>query len=443
MAGGGGAWKVAYADFVTAMMAFFLVMWIVAQNKAVKESVAQYFENPLGSQTDARATSLHGIEGASADAELEGTQAGPMGAPPPPPLGDIAKGQEGENSPKIPPALRIFEKLDQTRTAGTVVLFAEEGSELDTAAKTQIRALIPSLLGKPNKIELRGHVSRRAIPSGQPVSRSWELCYQRCLKVMDFMIENGIEPNRFRLSQDGKYESYHKAGDQPTAEMNSRVEIFALGEFVAKHKDTSLERAGNFVQKSGEELYTDPPAPKEEEGHGGHGDAHGGEAAHDAHVEDPHGKPAAGKEAKATGGKKPVKKGAAAEGTASGHDSKEADHGETAGDDGHGLGPGNGNGKKTSKDSPKGNGHANSGKEEHGKEGESQESHGEAKEGEGHGEEGHDDAHGGHGEPAEPPPPPVSRFGNKAKAAKAAAAAEATNPTPKPAKDAHGGGHGH
>src|SRR5271155_416636 len=48
-AGGGGAWKVAYADFVTAMMAFFLVMWIVSQDKPVKEAIAQYFNNPYGS----------------------------------------------------------------------------------------------------------------------------------------------------------------------------------------------------------------------------------------------------------------------------------------------------------------------------------------------------------------------------------------------------------
>src|SRR4051794_3517310 len=42
----GGAWKVAYADFVTAMMAFFLVMWIVGQSKAVKVGVAGYFRDP-------------------------------------------------------------------------------------------------------------------------------------------------------------------------------------------------------------------------------------------------------------------------------------------------------------------------------------------------------------------------------------------------------------
>ena len=44
----GGAWKVAYADFVTAMMALFIVLWIVGQSKDVKEAVAGYFEDPAG-----------------------------------------------------------------------------------------------------------------------------------------------------------------------------------------------------------------------------------------------------------------------------------------------------------------------------------------------------------------------------------------------------------
>jgi len=48
MAGkGGGAWKVAYADFVTAMMAFFLVMWITAQDQKIKQAIARYFNNPF------------------------------------------------------------------------------------------------------------------------------------------------------------------------------------------------------------------------------------------------------------------------------------------------------------------------------------------------------------------------------------------------------------
>jgi chemotaxis protein MotB len=42
----GGAWKVAYADFVTTLMALFIVLWIVGQNDAVKVAVASYFKNP-------------------------------------------------------------------------------------------------------------------------------------------------------------------------------------------------------------------------------------------------------------------------------------------------------------------------------------------------------------------------------------------------------------
>jgi flagellar motor protein MotB len=45
---GGGSWKVAYADFVTAMMAFFLVMWIGAQDQKTRQSVANYFIDPSG-----------------------------------------------------------------------------------------------------------------------------------------------------------------------------------------------------------------------------------------------------------------------------------------------------------------------------------------------------------------------------------------------------------
>ena len=44
----GGSWKVAYADFVTAMMAFFLVMWIMTMDQGVKDLVQGYFQNPVG-----------------------------------------------------------------------------------------------------------------------------------------------------------------------------------------------------------------------------------------------------------------------------------------------------------------------------------------------------------------------------------------------------------
>ena len=44
----GGAWKVAYSDFVTALMALFIVLWILAQNEDVKNNIAGYFNDPSG-----------------------------------------------------------------------------------------------------------------------------------------------------------------------------------------------------------------------------------------------------------------------------------------------------------------------------------------------------------------------------------------------------------
>lgn len=48
-AGGGGAWKVAFADFMTAMMALFLVLWISAQDKKILIATSKYFQNPFTS----------------------------------------------------------------------------------------------------------------------------------------------------------------------------------------------------------------------------------------------------------------------------------------------------------------------------------------------------------------------------------------------------------
>src|SRR6185436_6119654 len=47
----GGAWKVAYADFVTAMMALFLVLWLTSQDEKIKEAVERSFRNPFASLT--------------------------------------------------------------------------------------------------------------------------------------------------------------------------------------------------------------------------------------------------------------------------------------------------------------------------------------------------------------------------------------------------------
>ena len=52
----GGAWKVAYADFVTAMMALFIVLWLLNTSEHTKKVIAGYFNDPMGKPTDSGST---------------------------------------------------------------------------------------------------------------------------------------------------------------------------------------------------------------------------------------------------------------------------------------------------------------------------------------------------------------------------------------------------
>ena len=76
----GGAWKVAYADMVTALMALFIVLWILGQSEEVIANVSGYFNDPQGFMADAASQNL---EGGSQTSQLSIGEDTP--APPPPP----------------------------------------------------------------------------------------------------------------------------------------------------------------------------------------------------------------------------------------------------------------------------------------------------------------------------------------------------------------------
>ena len=65
MAGHGGAWKVAYADFVTAMMALFMVLWICSQDKKILLATSKYFKQPFNAMTDRSVGIMPGKQGGS------------------------------------------------------------------------------------------------------------------------------------------------------------------------------------------------------------------------------------------------------------------------------------------------------------------------------------------------------------------------------------------
>ena len=277
MAGhGGGAWKVAYADFVTAMMAFFLVMWITAQDKAVKDAVAHYFENPyqtaLKPGGDACGSSLM-------PANKPGTPPGPSLLPSSKPghagggnpaTVSRSTGRGGAEPPPSPDADRkvvaaqrpsLFALHDGSeRNVGTLVVFAEESAELDDKAQGLLKELAPELLGMPHKIEIRGHSPRRAALPQRTAEDAWGLSYARCFAVMEFLERQGVEPQRFRLSQGGPFEPYTVRDDLAKHVYNSRVEVYMLNEIAEDFLGTPQERAGRFVPHWSESQKIPPRA---------------------------------------------------------------------------------------------------------------------------------------------------------------------------------------
>src|SRR5262245_7281406 len=92
----GGAWKVAYADFVTAMMALHMVLWIVTESsKTAKEAIADYFRHPgIFTTTGAGGRKLVPIVPASTTSGESGTFTIPPAKPPPEALADILRREQ-------------------------------------------------------------------------------------------------------------------------------------------------------------------------------------------------------------------------------------------------------------------------------------------------------------------------------------------------------------
>jgi chemotaxis protein MotB len=237
MAGkGGGAWKVAYADFVTAMMAFFLVMWIVSQDKPVKEAIAQYFSNPYGSGM---------IPGGKSGSGLPNKEGGPLPSPKGPSrqaTGHVSEtavrmSEDPDDRTRGKSSFQMMHDKNQS-AVGTIIPFDSESADLDPRGSQILDELAPDLLGKLTKIEVRGHAAGRPLPSDSPFADSWQLCYARSQAVMKHLVEKGIEPMRIRLSQSGSYEPPRGMRDEHMANLDSRVEIFVLNELVNEPEES-------------------------------------------------------------------------------------------------------------------------------------------------------------------------------------------------------------
>lgn len=238
MAGhGGGAWKVAYADFVTAMMAFFLVMWITAQNVAVKKAIAHHFTDPF-EPLDSEQDSESGGSAPSSEKNpvkpfSRKSQAG-------------TKRRSKSDDPNDPEAekTRVMRmRLAERSGVGTMLFFAEDSVELDADGKGRLDTLIPQLAGKPHKVEIRGHTSRNPPLAKGGFQDAWQMSYARCQSVRKYLEDHGVLAEQMRLSQAGGNEPLTTREDPRAQQRNPRVEVVMLNEWVQDLVGTPQERS--------------------------------------------------------------------------------------------------------------------------------------------------------------------------------------------------------
>jgi chemotaxis protein MotB len=228
----GGAWKVAYADFVTSMMSLFIVLWIVNQDQAVKEAVAGYFRDPgafqssgaggpLGGQSILPETGQGIMEGMKAEAKRLLEEAAT----------ELRKQLSGmEHFEQIMKQVEI--KMTDSGLNIQMVempnsLFFDVGSaNLSTAAEEVLQILARQLSKLPNKLVIEGHTDSRPYPAGAGYS-NWELSTERANCARRYMINHGL-PAEQVAEVSGYADTRLRHPENPADVGNRRISITVL-----------------------------------------------------------------------------------------------------------------------------------------------------------------------------------------------------------------------
>ena len=199
----GGAWKVAYADFVTAMMALFIVLWIVGQSKQVKEYVAQYFKDPGAFMENTKGGGIFEMNrmlvGERIDEEQlkraqDSTRLAEMAQEIVKELGGKAgleKLAEQIQMEIINEGLRI-ELLDKSESfffdVGTATLKGDARNILEIIAKELVKL--------PNHVIIEGHTDSRAYSTADGYT-NYELSADRANSARRVLVRGGVPMSKF------------------------------------------------------------------------------------------------------------------------------------------------------------------------------------------------------------------------------------------------------
>ena len=283
----GGAWKIAYADFVTAMMAFFLLMWLLGSTTdGDKKGIADYFQSPLrisllgGGSGAGDASHVVKGGGISLSSTVGQVKRGDV-APPRDTINlhklrdEVKKAeavrmrelqeqleQELRNNPKLS-AYSSQIRMDMTRDGLRIQIVDERNRPMfdsgSAAIRPQMREIlraIGSVLAEvPNRLTLEGHTDAQPFPGGDRGYGNWELSADRANASRRELVGGGLTDERV-LRVQGLAASQPLVREDPLDAQNRRISIVVMNRDA---EDRFFRPAADDGAASG--ATSSPPAP--------------------------------------------------------------------------------------------------------------------------------------------------------------------------------------
>lgn len=238
----GGAWKIAFADFMTAMFAFFLVMWLLSTSSPKQlAGIAEHFKMPLSvavsggqkSSTSASVIPGGGTDPIHADGEVKQADSD---------ADDVKRlselKQRLDDMIEAHPVLRQFRPqllIDitpeglriQIVDSSNRPMFDRSSAIVVSYMRTILREIGPVLNEQPNKITLSGHTDATLYAQGDKSYSNWELSADRSNASRRELIAGGMQDKKV-LRVMGVASSMHLNQDDPFAPVNRRISIVVL-----------------------------------------------------------------------------------------------------------------------------------------------------------------------------------------------------------------------
>jgi chemotaxis protein MotB len=238
----GGAWKVAFADFMTAMFALFLVLWIVGQSTDIRSAIAGYFQDPLGRADEFGSSIMPG----------EGAQSSTVRPLTPTEVLEMHRNRLGALAEHLENQLDDVAELDAVRDKVEVQLtgdglriqlledstgvFFDTGSSTPNPRGVQILALLGLELGSlPNAVRIEGYTDARPY-SGNSTYTNWELSADRANGARRVLMQSGLGSDQV-VQIRGLADHELRDPANPYSACNRRITITMLMEY-ARHRTT-------------------------------------------------------------------------------------------------------------------------------------------------------------------------------------------------------------